>query len=73
MTYTGALHHALNRGHGGEKIFSGPESPGCLFLEISRWWHWGNFTRIHAGGLNEEVKKSSTVQDDGPGRDPGFL
>src|SRR4030042_1669372 len=23
LTYEGALHHAMNRGHGGEKIFSG--------------------------------------------------
>ena len=23
LTYSGALHHAMNRGHGGEKIFSG--------------------------------------------------
>jgi REP element-mobilizing transposase RayT len=23
LTYAGALHHAMNRGHGGEKIFSG--------------------------------------------------
>ena len=25
LTYPGAFHHAMNRGHGGEKIFSGPD------------------------------------------------
>jgi REP element-mobilizing transposase RayT len=33
LTYSGALHHAMNRGHGGEKLFSGPDLKK-KFIEI---------------------------------------